>query len=204
MLTVRIETSTPGRLWAPERWKGLSDALARGGAKHDPRKKYPDLATAVELLVEERSGRFFPRAGTALCADDDTAVRMVLVKRVAAGNESVSLETGTPPDVSGWSSRSFPFFGTIGDSKYEAQSKLNREALAPVFFPPRGAGSLGLAFQLSCERRDRDVDNLADALMPFFNRRISRLHELVLVKLERVPGGMETLRFSCPLAPQTR
>jgi hypothetical protein len=125
---------------------------------------------------------------------------MIIVNRVAPGDERVTLEVGILPDVSGWSSLRVPYFGTIGDSKSEAQSKLNREALARVFVTPADVRSLGLAFQLSCERRDRDIDNLADALMPFFNQRVTRLDQLVILKLERSLRAEETLRFQCPLS----
>ena len=44
MIGVTVATSKRGRLWPTEHWKPLIDSLCRGGAKHDPRLRYPGLA----------------------------------------------------------------------------------------------------------------------------------------------------------------
>ncbi len=197
ILAVRVATSKRGQLWPTEYWKTLIDAIVRGGAKHDPRSKYPDLSLALSDMVEERNGRFFPRRGRATSTLDDTAIHLIVVSRVGPGREAVSVCFADLPHVDSWSVVRVPYFGTIGNSKYEAQSARNREALSSVFAPVCSHAHLRLAFQLSCARRDRDLDNLADALIPFFNKQIGCLDEITLVKLEPAQADYETLRFCC-------
>ncbi len=197
MLTVEIQTSRRGRLWASSYWKTLFDAMCRNGAKQDPRRVYPDLAPNLRKLVVERGGRFHPSGKSLLAERDDVAVQVIRVRRVTHGHEGVCVRESAPPEVSGWRQVDVAFFGTIGDSKYEAQMKLNRAALEQVFQPICSPVELWLGFRLSTDRRDRDLDNLADALMPFFNRWAPRIEDLRLVKLTPRLTEHETLWFSC-------
>ena len=197
MLAIRIDTSSPRRLWSSCWWKQLIDALARGGAEHDPRKEHPDLALALQGMVEERDGRFFPTGNSMLAIEDDIALSMVVLRRVERGHENLVVHDAEPWETSEWSSIDVPFFGTIGNSVYERQTKRNREGLAGVFQCPGPVSRLGLAFRLSTNRRDRDIDNLADAIMPFFNKHVRRFSEVCVMKLPPSPTECETLRFHC-------
>ncbi len=201
-IAIKISTSKRNRLWPAGHWKVFVDAVTRGGAKHDPRLEYPDLRTALDDLMEARNGRYWPKPGSPFSGADDSALKMLIVHRVKPGSESVRFVTCAVPDLSLWKQVEFPYFGTIGNSKYEAQTKRNREKLASSFTAPPSPAWLGLAFQLSQERlsargRDRDIDNLADALMPFFNRAVKRFEEIVLVKMPPTNGENEILRYRC-------
>jgi len=202
MLALRISTSRSARLWASEYWKMLLDAISQRGSKRDPRRKYRDLAAALSEIIEERDGRFHSKISTPLSALDDVSLKLMGVRRVESGNEAVELIDLDPPTTTKWQSIDFPYFGTIGDSKYEAQTKRNRTLLSDVFKPSEEPAWLGLAFELSLQRmseggRDRDVDNLADALMPFFNSKVRRFGEIWLIKLPPAPAPTEALRFCC-------
>jgi len=196
-----IWTSKSGRLWPTEYWKTLIDALSSGGSKYDPRLKYPDLARQLDAIVEVRGARYYPRAGTVLAIHDDTALRLVLVHRVETGDEGIVFGRAALPNTGCWVSISFPFFGTIGDTRYEVQSKLNCDAIAEQLKPQlrevARTSTLCLCFQLSANRRDRDLDNLADALMPLFNRHCEDLDHICLVKASAASQDTEVLRIAC-------
>jgi hypothetical protein len=203
MIGVTVATSKRGVLWSTEHWKPLIDSLCRGGAKHDPRLRYPALARYLSPLVREDDGRFFPTSESGLANSDDTAITFLRVVRVKDGEESLSLHHPQIPDTSDWPLFELPYFGTIGNSIQEAQTKSNRVALAArdhelVRHPaPHG---LWLHFQLSSERRDRDLDNLGDALMPFFNRLFPKLDEIRMSKSMPHLGPSERLWTSTTCA----
>jgi hypothetical protein len=201
ILGVEIWTSKSGRLWPTEYWKSLIDALGSGGAKYDPRLKYPELARQLDAMVEVRSARYYPKAGTVLAIHEDTALRLMLVHRAETGDEGVVLGRAGLPNTECWVSISFPFFGTIGDTRYEVQSKLNRDAIAEQLKPQlreiARSSTLCLSFELSANRRDRDLDNLADALMPLFNRHSENLDHMCLVKASGASQDTEVLRIAC-------
>jgi len=48
---------------------------------------------------------------------------------------------------------------------------------------------------MAAQGRDRDLDNLADALMPFFNRADKRFEKILLLKLQAGNGDEEILRY---------
>lgn len=196
---IEIRTSKRGRLWPTEYWKTLIDALCDNGAKHDPRLKNPDLLLQLDAMVEMRGARYCAKGGTVLATHDDTALRLILVHRAPPGGERITLGHATMPATEGWVPISFPFFGTIGNAKYEAQSKLNRDAIAAHFQPElretARTHTLCLCFRLSDRRRDRDLDNLADALMPVFNRHCAGLDHICLAKDVAGNEEVETLRI---------
>jgi len=208
-IALHISTSMRRRLWPTEYWKPVVDAVTRGGAKRDPRLKCPDLRAVLDDLIEVRDGRYWPKHNSPFSVADDAALKMLIIQRVKPGSESVRFATCAVPDLSSWEQIGFPYFGTIGNSKYEAQTKRNREKLANSFTAPPSPAWLGLAFQLSQERlsargRDRDIDNLADALMPFFNRAVKRFEEIVLVKMPPINSSEEILRYLCRQSDRVR
>jgi hypothetical protein len=180
-------------LWATNYWKCLFDSLCRKGSRHDPRREYPDLKEHLEHLIEERAGRFHPRIGTALCEHDDDKVRVIRMTRVAKGKEEIAFAPAWQPITSSWTRIESPFFGTPGDSKYEAQSKSNQEVLGKRIEQDRDIRSLGLSFTLSQFRKDRDLDNLYDGLVKLFNKLYPKINELLLVKETPRPEQGEVL-----------
>jgi hypothetical protein len=105
---LKISTSKRGRLWPTEYWKPLVDAVTRGGAKHDPRLKCPDLRAALDDLMEVGDGRYWPRAGSPFSGTDDVALRLLAVCRVKPGSESVRFESCELPDFSSWEQIGLP------------------------------------------------------------------------------------------------
>jgi hypothetical protein len=196
MIQISIGTSRPRRLWATEHWKTLFDSLSAKGAKHDPRLRYPELAPVLGELLEERTGRFYPKAATPFAEVDDCEVRMIQVERVPIGWEFVRFGDGHLPDTTGWRALEVPFFGTIGSSFYEEQSKCNSAALLFLGNPVAVPVALKVGFSLSRARRDRDLDNLFDALSGAFNRLFSSIQELALFKTEPWAKECERLTFS--------
>ena len=53
-----------------------------------------------------------------------------------------------------------------------------------------------MSFQLSRERRDRDLDNLVDPLIPFFSAQVRPLDCVFAMKEHPRPSGQEILRIS--------
>ena len=150
----------------------------------------------LEVVVEERSGRFYPKPVTPFAEVDDCEVRMIKVTRVPIGSECVRFVEGHLPDTVGWRSLEVPFLGTIGNSLYEEQSKRNSSALLSMGHPMAAPVTLQLGFSLSRSRRDRDLDNLFDALAPAFNRLFSNIQELLLFKTEPWAKECEFLTFA--------
>jgi hypothetical protein len=204
MIGVTIATSKHDRLWPTEHWKPLIDSLCRGGAKTDPRTCYPALSFCLSTFVCEANGRFYPTSASQLASGDDTATSFIRVIRVRAGGDSLTFHPPEVPDISGWPLFEFPYLGTIGSSKSESQSKQNRRTLAScegeLFQQPQATG-LWLHFQLSATRRDRDLDNLADGLMSFFNKGLPQLAEIRLSKAAPHDGLSERLWVSIFHAP---
>jgi hypothetical protein len=103
------------------------------------------------------------------------------------------------PAVDRWISLRVPYFGTIGKSVYETQTMENRKAIAAdadfskVISESARTGTLCLGFQQSTARENRDLDNLADALMPLFNQCCSRLDRICLIKPAPAHIGDEVL-----------
>ena len=186
MLRLSIETSKSGRIWPTGYWKPLIDSLCRSGARKDPRAIYRDLSFHLKPLICEREGRFYPTSASPLVPSDDTAISFIQVALVRPGDEAIRFPPPKIPDASLWPSFEFPYFGTIGNSKYEEQTKQNRLVLAErqheLFDAQFTPITIWLHFQLSTSRRDRDLDNLADALMPFFNKLLPRLTVVRLSK----------------------
>jgi hypothetical protein len=88
-IALKISTSKRGRLWPTEYWKPVVDVVTRGGAKRDPRPKCPDLRAAVDELMEVRDGRYWPKLGSPFSGTDDAGLKMLIVRRVEPGSESV-------------------------------------------------------------------------------------------------------------------
>jgi len=198
MIGLEIRTSKSGRLWPTEHYKGLIDALAQKGAKHDPAIRHPDLAKSLEDLVEERAGRFYPASRSTLALYDDSALAVVIVRRVEPGAEEILLGHVSLPQTVRWESFEFDYFGTIGNRKYEAQSKRNRQVLKT-----QGTGVLqtdikqvAMSFQLDASRNNRDLDNLVDPLISFFSALLQPLDCVVAIKETPSSNGKEILRIS--------
>lgn len=184
MTGITIATSKPGRIWPTGYWKSLIDSFCRGGTKINPHLRYPAFSRYISPLVYEAKQRFVPTKQSQLVGEDDTAISSIRVIRVKPGADSLIFHSPAVPDSAGWPLFEFPYFGTIGSSKYEQQIKENRVALCAreQEFLCRPSTGLWLHFQLSTARRDRDLDNLADALMPLFNELLPNLGELRLSK----------------------
>jgi hypothetical protein len=196
VIGVTIATSKRGLLWPTEYWKALIDSLCRGGAKHSPIDRYPLLASCLAPLVREHGGRFVPTAASSLATHDDTVITSLEIVRVKDGDDSVCFHEPVVPHIDGWACVEVPFFGTIGSRIQEAQTKANVATIrARAGELQRGVKptSLRLHFQLSSARRDRDLDNLGDALMPLFNGWFPGLTEVRLTKGR--PQGGETERM---------
>ncbi len=198
MIGIEIRTSKQGQLWPTEYYKGLIDALTRGGTRHDPIDKCPDLAGALVDLVYERGGRFYPAQLILLSQFDDVELDAIVARRVGDGNEAVRIGSVTMPQTDKRLKFTCDFFDTNGDSKAEAQSKKNRRMLEVQAGPSlkRHANRIIMSFQLINERRDRDLDNLVDPLIPFFSAKIQALDCVCAVKEVPQPTGKEILCIS--------
>jgi hypothetical protein len=118
---------------------------------------------------------------------------------VKDGEDAVQFHTPVLPYVADWSCLNVPFFGTIGSQTQEDQTRKNvAELRARANALKLGAKptSLWLHFQLSSNRRDRDLDNLADALMPLFNGWFPGLAEIHLSKGPAQSDEVETMWMS--------
>lgn len=142
--------------------------------------------------------RFRPSAESRLATHDDTAISFVWVTRVPDGEDAVRLHESMVLDMEGWSAFDFSF-GTIGSSVPEAQTTailVMLRARADELTREPKPTSLRLHFQLSAQRRDRDRDNLGDALMPFCNELFPGVTGIRLSKGERKAGPTEWLCVS--------
>lgn len=197
---VEIATSKRGQLWPSQYWKGLVDAIARRkGSKKDPRLLYPDLSEVVDKLIDFREARYFPKSDGPLANHDDAAVSVITVRRVSTGKETVRIGHSRLPKCILGLRFEFPYFGTIGHSKYELQTKLNRQRIiaeAPsILAAANQRRAICLSFCLSRSRRDRDLDNLADALFPAFNAQCPLVDQITLIKLPPANSTLEVLGF---------
>ncbi len=196
VIGLTISTSKRGPLWRAEYWKTLIDSLCRGGAKHDPRLRYPAMATCLGPLVREDAGRFLPTSASTLAEHDDTAITSLRIVRVKDGEDAVRLHEPVLANVDGWPLLEVDFFGTIGSRKQEDETRKNLarlETRAEEIVREPSATSLWLHFQLSAERRDRDLDNLGDGLMSLFNRWFPGLDEVQLSKGPARAGWSECM-----------
>jgi hypothetical protein len=196
MIGVTIATSKRGLLWPTEHWKALIDSLCRGGGKHNPMHRYPPLAECLAELVHERDGRFVPTPASRLAASDDAAITSLKIMRVRDGQDFVRFHVPVLPDVGDWLRLDVPFFGTIGNRVQEARTRENVAELrvrASALKDGVKPTSLRIHFQLSSDRRDRDLDNLGDALIPLFNAWFPGLDEIQLSKGSRQRGKTETM-----------
>jgi hypothetical protein len=175
---------------------GDRSSLRLRGTKHIPIHRYPLLAECLAPLVREHGGRLVPTVASALAMSDDTAITSLRVTRVRHGEDFMHLNVPVLPDIEGWLPVEVRYFGTIGSSVQAAQTRalfaeirlrtgMLREAVK--------AASLRIHFQLSSNRRDRDLDNLGDALMPLFNGWFPGLADLHSSKGPRQPGETERM-----------
>lgn len=195
-------------MWPGEYWKILIDSLTCRGSRNDPRIKYKDLADVLRPLIEERDGRFFPVSGTAIDQMDDSAIGMIEICRVEQGFESINsgCASGDQWPTDRWRQFRCPYFGTIGGRTSEAQTRENRNRLAGEttnYLQGRSSKELGLSFQLSAERRPRDLDNLVDAFMPFFNKHRKSIDRICATKEKPLAVGFELLRYTIDHMPTT-
>lgn len=196
MYCLEINTSKKGRLWPTEYYKIVIDALTRGGAKHSPFDRYPDLSDALDGLVIEREGRYYPQEESPLFNLDDVALSALIIRRVNVGQESICVSAKTNPSTESWHQFCLDYFGTIGDGKAEKQSKRNREILeieTNSIIDPHQNG-LSLSFQLNQSRNNRDLDNLVDSLIPFFNSKIPGMDSISVFKEPSRSTQREVLR----------
>ena len=198
MICLKIQTSKSGRLWPTEYYKTLVDALSEGGSSNNPQEKYPDLRSAITNKIVERMRRYFLAIDSPLADYDDVALRVISIKRVKQGDELIQISHVNLPNTSGWDIVPVKYFGTIGNSKYEAQSNKNRELIAAALTaPPHDLyRKIYFSFQLSNKRKDRDLDNLVDAIIPMISKTINPLDQIVAVKEDSSPKSNEVFRFS--------
>lgn len=207
MVGIEIRTSRQKnlRLWPSEYWKALIDALTVKGSKNDPRIKYRDLTKYLNDVVEVHYGRFYVRLQSQVEYIDDVSLWTTTVRRVNSGEESLIIRQDKLLQTGSWHSIMVDYFGTIGDNKAEAQTKLNKKLVSQKYGKLLKqhclAGRLAVSFQLSTNQkyrasRDRDLDNLADAMMPLFNRHLLPLDSLVILKEPPRHEPGEILRFS--------
>ncbi len=200
IIGVHVQTSKPGKLWPVGYWKTLFDAFAAKGAKQDPRLLYADLATSLDEQIELREGRFFSQLESPLKNVDDSLIQLIVVLRVPTGAESIVINSLPIPTASWSAPISVPFFGTIGSSKYEAQSRTNQSVIEQSkevdWVTLRANCSLGLSFQLSEKRTSRDLDNLIDGLMPLFNSKLPSINYLFAIKPDSILSDEEYLRVA--------
>jgi len=211
MLWLKICTSKTGLLWPIGYWKTLIDSLTCRGAQNDPREKYEDLANALRPLIEERDGRFFPVSGIATDQVDDSAIGMIEICRTEQGCESIRAGFATPPlsdrwHTDLWRQVRFAYFGTISRAVVEAQTRENRtrleaDAIPRLQYPV--SEDLGLSFQITNGRLNRDLDNLVDALIPFFNAHMEPIDRICAVKESPVDADYEMLRYTFDHIPTT-
>lgn len=198
MVGLEIKTSKKGHLWPTGYYKVLIDALTRGGAKHNPIEKYPELANVLKDYVCERGGRFYPRDNSPLTRLDDVALDAIIIHRVEHDKEGILIGSVENIRTDTWHEFTFDYFGTIGNSKAETQSKLNRQVLeletAAILIPH--VNCISLSFQLSIHRNNKDIDNLVDPLIPFFSANIQPLDYVCVFKEPLLSTQGETLRVS--------
>ena len=198
MVGIEIKTSKKGRLWPTGYYKVLIDALTRGGAKHNPIEKYPELANVLKDYVCERGGRFYPTDNSPLSRLDDVALDAIIIHRVEQDEEGILIGPVKNLQTDAWHKFTFDFFGTIGSSKAETQSKQNRQSLeleaASILVPH--VNCVSLSFQLRIDRKNKDLDNLADPLIPFFNAYIQSLDYVCVFKEPILSTQGEILRLS--------
>jgi hypothetical protein len=197
MIGLKIVTTRTGILWPTEYWKCLIDALFMKGSNADPRTRYPDLVNLNEL-VQERSGRFFPVGALISSTCDDTQLRFIQVERATGQFGYVAIcESPVLPDTDSWFNIDVPYFGTIGDRRSEQQIQDNRIALQQCWPPEWQLGDhFSIEFRLSASRLDRDLDNLADGIMPFFSSMPIKLCSLRLYKSTNARSEHESLHIS--------
>lgn len=167
------------------------------GSYADPRSEYRDLLNLNDL-VQDRRGRFLPVDGLISSKCDDTQLRLIHVHRGTSESGRVSFfNTPALPDTNSWFVVEVPCFATIGDRKSELQIKDNRNTVQHIWpsdWPQ--SDHLSLEFRLSSDRTDRDLDNLADGIMPFFSAKFPNLQALRLLKSTHTGCDSESLRIS--------
>jgi hypothetical protein len=146
----------------------------------------------MEACTVQR-GRFYLPLSPEIATKDDADLRLINIRRAARGQERIQIEEAYLPDTSRWQSWEIPFFGTIGNSRYEEQSKRNQSLLQRQILFNALRPEVTLAFTLSLSRRDRDLDNLMDGIAPLWNRLFPGLHSITLVKEVSHDNQMERL-----------
>ncbi len=202
--SVHIQTSIAGNLWTVELWKVLIDALARKGSKSNPCHRYIDLAPFLQEYLSHIEGRYFLQGINNDSFGDDSKIRSIVIKKCTKGSERVRCAMARLEGASQCIGIEFHYFGTIGDSKYEEQSKANREKLKlelaerfERWNAQERPKALTLWFQLRDGKKDRDLDNLADALMPTISDKIKGIDMIRLVKLNCSKANNEQLYINC-------
>lgn len=194
-----VKTSKSNALWPTEYWKTLFDSVFIHGSKNNPYEKHPDLQGFLSEKIHH-DDRYYLQLDSDLQNQDDSKLKFINIVRVSPGKETILITTFNEINTDDWHVIKFPYFGTIGDSKYELQTKKNGQEIETAYYDTLIENSesknLSLSFQLNEGRKDRDVDNLADALMPFFNRKIRGIENLFLMKEDRIKENYEILRFS--------
>lgn len=197
MTQISVGTSRKGRLWPAEHWKTLFDSLSAKGCKNDPRLRYLDLREVLAELVVCREERFWPNATSGFRTIDDVSIRSIEMERVAEGREYLRFSEADWSQVwtSSWIVLELPFFGTIGDSSAERQSRENSKRLIACGEIVKKPVSIEVFFELSSSRRDRDLDNLYDALAAAFHGLYPDIQRMRLSKSVQDYRASERLGF---------
>jgi len=143
-------------------------------------------------------GRYYLAIDTPLAQCDDVALGVISILRVEQGNESIRIGHVNLPVTNGWEQVQIEYFGTIGNSKYEAQSKKNRALIADALAISlhEWSGKICFSFQLSNQRKDRDLDNLVDAIVPVITKTVDPFDHMIAIKEYFRPESNEMFRVS--------
>lgn len=190
-----IKTRKRGTLWPTNHYKILFDAITKKGAKKSPFLLNPELAIPLMDWTCEADGRFMPRPSTPMEHLDDVHLSFIGIEKTVVDEPQIRFTEKADGLLQSQSRFEFPFHGTTGNSKYENQTKLNL-LLVDSEIPKQqlqSACALSLYFHQSPERKNRDLDNLVDAVIPFFNKRMPSLKRITAVKTTLPEMGPEVL-----------
>lgn len=200
MYCVDIKTSKKGRAWPSQYWKTLFDSIFKAGSKNNPLKKYLSLSDKFNnKYILDIKSRHHLNIDRSCKKHDDSEIYFIRIEKVNEKKDSVFIKKITKINTDdNWREIEFPSFGTIGNKKYEKQIKQNRTELEKKYGDLLSSNSKSnfLILKFILNNKKKDLDNLADAIMPFFNKYLKDLSCLVLIKDQGNNMNKEKLQFS--------
>jgi len=202
MLILEIKTSKSNLIWPSGYWKTLIDSIFKNGSINNP-VSYLDLKQYLGDKVSFNSSRYYIELSRYSSNNDDSSLKAISIEKVTSGSEKLVLKQidKIDPSKNNFSEIDFDYFATIGNKKYELQTRKNREKLnnsyKDTFLKNKDILYLSLFFKLQKNnRRDRDLDNLVDAIIPEFNKYFHGVKKIFVCKDIKNNLDRETLYFS--------